>query len=82
MKDHSDEASGHVYKTTEGEHRVGIGFNPGGHEQVDHIKRTVADLMDYVKENGNDLNCTFNCLNQLEDAAMWGVKSVTKIPRT
>jgi hypothetical protein len=69
------------FKTTEGEHLVGISFNPGGHEQVNHIKRTVADLIDYVKENGKDDRCTSICVTNLEDAAMWGVKSVTKPKR-
>jgi len=66
---------------TEGEYLVGIGFNPGGHEQVNHIKRVVAGLIDYVRENGNDMRCTAICVHQLEDAAMWGVKSVTKPDR-
>ena len=66
---------------TEGEFLVGINFNPGGHEQVNHIKRVVADLIDYVRLNGKDGRCTSICVHQLEDAAMWGVKSVTKPPR-
>ena len=71
----------HEFKTTEGEHLVGISFNPGGHEQVNHIKRTVADLIDYVRTNGKCGRCTAISIHQLEDAAMWGVKSVTKEPR-
>jgi len=70
-----------TFKTSHGEHAVGISFNPGGHEQVNHIKRTVADLIDYVRAEGKDSRCTSICVHQLEDAAMWGVKSVTKSPR-
>jgi len=66
---------------TNGEHLVGISFNPGGHEQVNHIKRVVADLIDYVETNGKDSRCSSICVHQLEDAAMLGVKSVTKEPR-
>lgn len=65
-------------KVTEGEYLVGINFNPGGHEKVDHVKRVVADLIDYVRLHGADARCTAICVRELEDAAMWGVKSVTK----
>lgn len=68
-------------KLSNGEHLVAIGVNPSGHKDVDHIKRTVADLIDYVEANGKDARCTSICVHQLEDAAMWGVKSVTKRPR-
>lgn len=70
------------YKTTEGEHLVGISFNPGGMAEVNDIKRVVADLIDYVRANGKDPRCTQICITELEAAAMWGVKSVTKRPRT
>ena len=81
MKTNEGKIEGLKYETTEGEHLVGISFNPGGHEQVNHIKRTVADLIDYVRRNGKDGRCTSICITNLEDAAMWGVKSVTKEPR-
>ena len=66
---------------TEGEYRVGIDFNPGGHEQVDHIKKLAAGLIDYVAEHGNDPRCTALAQTAFEDAAMWGVKSITKPDR-
>jgi len=66
---------------TEGEHLVGVSFNPGRHKQVDEIKKVVAHLIDYVRAHGKDGRCTSICVHQLEDAAMWGVKSVTKPPR-
>ncbi len=63
---------------TEGEYRVGISFNPGGHEQVNHIKKLAAELIDYVAKHGKDGRCTALSQTAFEDAAMWGVKSVTK----
>ena len=66
---------------TEGEYRVGINFNPGGHPQVDHIKRVAADLIDYIMANGKDPHCADTAATEIESAAMWGVKSVTKPAR-
>ena len=71
-----------TYETSLGDHLVGISFNPGGHEQVNHIKRVVADLINYITDNGKDVRCTAIATHQLEDAAMWAVKSVTKQART
>lgn len=85
-------------KLTLGEFRVGISFNPGGHEQVNAIKKTAADLIDYLEAQRNEFNMSFKgkdtpegtqlagevnrliSLSQthIEDAAMWGVKAVTK----
>ena len=31
---------------TKGEYRVGVNFNPGGHEQVDGVKQITAGLID------------------------------------
>lgn len=69
------------YETTEGEHLVGKSFNPGGMAEVDHIKGLAAELIDYVRLHGKDPRCTQICITATEDAAMWGVKSVTKEPR-
>jgi hypothetical protein len=66
---------------TEGQYRVGINFNPGGHPAVNYIKDSIAELIDYVQLNGLDDDCTRVACERLEDAAMWGVKSVTKPPR-
>jgi len=66
---------------TEGEYRVGISFNPGGHEQVDHIKEATAALIDYVLANGKDPRCCSMACTKLESAAMWAVKAVTKPPK-
>lgn len=69
------------YETTYGEHLVGKSFNPGGHEQVDEIKRMAAEMIDYVLKHGRDTRCTRVAMAEIEDAAMWAVKSVTKQPR-
>ena len=69
---------------TEGEYRVGISFNPGGaeaHDQVNHIKEAAAALIDYILANGKDKRCAAVACTEIESAAMWGVKSVTKPDR-
>ena len=66
---------------TEGDYRVGISFNPGGHKQVDHIKESTAELIDYIAEHGKDPRCTALAQTAFEEAAMWAVKSVTKPPK-
>ena len=66
---------------TEGEYRVGISFNPGGNPHVDHIKEVVAGLIDYILEYGKDGRCAAIAATEIESAAMWGVKSVTKPAR-
>ena len=65
------------YEPTYGEHLVGISINPGGLEQVSHIKRVVADLIDYIEANIKDGRSAGFCIRQLEEAAMSGVKAVT-----
>jgi hypothetical protein len=73
---------------TLGEYRVGITFNPGGNEHVNEIKRRVADLIDFLEDQRHETAHLqtdaerFRLLSlaqtHLEDAAMWGVKAVTK----
>lgn len=70
-----------VLQTSVGEHYVGIAFNPGGHGPVDHIKRIAAELIDYVLHEGRDPRCTAIAVTNIEQAAMWAVKSVTKQER-
>lgn len=70
------------FKTTEGEHLVGISFNPGGNPEVNYIKERSAELIDYIRKNGKDGRCSALAITHVETAAMWGVKSVTKPPRT
>lgn len=66
---------------TEGEYRVGVSFNPDDNNDVAHIKRLSAELIDYVAALGRDPRCTALALTAFEEAAMWAVKSVTKPPR-
>jgi hypothetical protein len=66
---------------TEGQYRVGVFFNPSGDDQVAFIKSTVAYLIDLIQEVGRDGRCTAIACTELESAAMWAVKSVTKPER-
>jgi hypothetical protein len=68
---------------TEGEHRVGISFNPSGNPLVDDIKRRAADLIDLLEPISSNRNhpgarCASIAMTEIESAAMWGVKAVTK----
>lgn len=74
----SNEENSNQRKASEGEYRVGVNFNPGGHEQVDEIKKLTAHLIDYIGVHGLDERCTRLAKTAFEDAAMWAVKSVTK----
>ncbi len=72
---------------TLGEYRVGISFNPGGHEMVNKIKRGAADLIDLVNLiDGADIpeigRLKALAFTHIEDAAMWGVKAATKQPKS
>lgn len=75
---------------TFGEYRVGINFNPGGHETVSEIKRRAADLIDFIEtipaagqsaEQAREVG-RLKALAEthIEDAAMWAVKAATKPP--
>lgn len=75
-------------KPTLGEYRVGLDFNPGGHPGVGRIKRLAADLIDALDNLASaDPNSPpettrlfERAMDLAEDAAMWGVKGVTKPP--
>lgn len=66
---------------TEGEYRVGIGFNPSADNMVDQIKLKTAELIDLIAESGKDERCTALAQTAYEEAAMWAVKSITKQPK-
>lgn len=71
---------------SEGEYRVGKSFNPSGAESVDKIKATAAELIDYLLPISNDrthpgARCASIAMTEIESAAMWAVKAVTKQPR-
>lgn len=68
---------------TLGEYRVGITFNPSADERVNAIKVQAAALIDYLeaqRHKGPPEAERLISLAQtnIEDAAMWGVKAVTK----
>ena len=65
---------------TLGELRVRLGFNPGGNETVNHIKRLSADLIDLCEElkaDGETGRLVALAQTHYEDAAMWAVKAAT-----
>ena len=70
---------------TEGEYRVGVSFNPGGHTAVNRIKKEAAKLIDYllpVRDLGGEAGrCAALAMTGFEEAAMWAVKAVTKPKR-
>ena len=68
-------------KITEGQYRVGIDFNPSGDPDVIYVKQSVADLIDYIHNCGKDGRCSSIACSELESAAMWAVKSITKKPK-
>lgn len=67
---------------TIGEYRVGISFNPGGNSKVDAIKHAAANLIDLldtiVPVSQEVAELTNLAMRRVEEAAMWGVKAVTK----
>jgi len=73
--------------TSLGEYRVGITFNPSGDSRVNEIKKLAAEFIDLCRHlEDPDANPEVRRLWALasthaEDAAMWAVKAVTKVPR-
>lgn len=73
---------------TNGEYKVGISFNPSGHEQVDGIKQITAGLIDdlglFMSSNPSNeeaCRCAAIAQTKYEEASMWAVKAITKPPR-
>lgn len=71
---------------TEGEHRVGVSFNPSASLDVDEIKRRVAIMIDDLNVIASNrahpgARCASIAMTELESAAMWAVKAVTKRPK-
>ena len=72
--------------TSKGEYRVGIDFNPSALPGVDHFKKGAAALIDFMEDvAGKSDNPEVKRLcalsqTELESAAMWGVKALTKKP--
>ncbi len=71
---------------TEGEYRVGVSFNPSGSEAVNSIKAKAAALIDELapiaaNRDHPGARCAAVAMTEIESAAMWAVKAVTKQPR-
>lgn len=71
---------------TEGEYRVGKAFNPSANPNVDAIKAKAADLIDMLAPIAADRDhpgarCASVAMTEIESAAMWAVKAVTKQAR-
>ncbi len=71
---------------TEGEYRVGTTFNPSGSGAVHEIKNRAAELIDMLAPIAADRDhpgarCASVAMTEIESAAMWAVKAVTKPPR-
>lgn len=62
---------------TKGERVVRVSFNPSADNKVDVVKAKIAEVIDYVVENGKDQRLNSIALTQLETAAMFAVKSLT-----
>lgn len=71
---------------TEGEYRVGKSFNPSANADVDEIKAMAAAFIDKCNGIASDRNhpgarCAAIAMTEIESAAMWAVKAVTKQPK-
>lgn len=70
---------------TEGEYRVGKSFNPSGDSAVDNIKAKAAAFIDLLHPlataRGPGAREAAIAMTEIESAAMWAVKAVTKPAR-
>lgn len=71
---------------TEGQYRVGVDFNPSKNAQVDEIKNAAASFIDMLApiaaaRDHPGARCASIAMTEIESAAMWAVKAVTKKPR-
>jgi hypothetical protein len=60
-------------------------FNPSGNDSVAHIKAHAAGMIDYLAPIAADRDhpgarCASIAMTEIESAAMWAVKAVTKQP--
>lgn len=63
---------------TNGEYLVGKTFNPSGNPAVDTIKTLAAELIDAIEDLGVDPRTKALAVTNIEQGAMWAVKSATK----
>ena len=73
--------AGQTYTQTIGEHLIQVSFNPSKNHDVARFKKSIADLIDYIIAVNGDPRTQAICITELESAAMWGVKSMTKPAR-
>lgn len=71
---------------SEGEYRVGKSFNPSANAMVDIIKAKAAEFIDLLAPIAADRDhpgarCAALAMTEIEIAAMWAVKAVTKPAR-
>ena len=69
---------------TFGQKACGVSFNPGGREDVDQVKRAVADLVDLLNEHRRldvvspEQNRMLSiAITEVQTAQMWAVKAIT-----
>lgn len=68
---------------TFGEKAVGLTFNPGGHAEVESIKRACADLVDALHtsrqftESSDKKRMYSEAITAIQTGQMWGVKAAT-----
>ena len=65
---------------TEGEFRLSS-KDGGTDEEIAEVKRLASRFIDYIRKHGKDPRSTAVACTQIETASMWGVKSVTYLPR-
>lgn len=70
---------------SKGEYRVGATFNPSGNPEVNRVKALAAELisrLQLIVNNGDEAaRCAAIAQTKFEEAAMWAVKALTKLPR-
>ncbi len=71
---------------TEGEYRVGVAFNPSSSGAVDAIKAQAAAMIDALggiaaNRDHPGARCAAVAMTEIESAAMWAVKALTKPAR-
>ena len=73
-----------VRPLTFGEKAVGINFNPGGHNEVEKVKRMFADIIDVCNDSRNNVSAGGDvkrmyseAITNAQTAQMWAVKAIT-----
>lgn len=79
----ADETQNDNRPFTFGEKAVGITFNPGGHPEVESVKRQCADIIDNLNDARNrtdsgDVKRMFSeAITNIQTGQMWAVKAIT-----